>query len=143
MRQGKGDMLALVAVAWLAHVLGTGGQVPDYFDCSPGSTNGAGITGTDTKPCIATGSFFLSNHRAGAVTEAVLRSVGGINELRSMNNEYRMTLQTDGNVVIYKVADGSVKWAAGGSPGSGPYTLRLQTDGYFPPDLFCCSCRSH
>ena len=110
--------------------------MPDYFDCGPGSTNGAEITGTDTKPCPATGSFFLSTAHVAGDADVSLHS-NGINELRSMNNKYRMILQTDGTVVIYRMADGNVIWATVEPPGSGPFELRLQTDGYFPPDLLC------
>lgn len=48
--------------------------------------------------------------------------------LMSSNNQYRLSVQGDGNVVVYRISDNTPIWNKGGA-GNGSYRLNIQNDG--------------
>ena len=57
------------------------------------------------------------------------QTLGHGEQLQSLNSKYRLEMQTDGNLVMYRNEDGLVSWHTHtNGKGSPPYILDMQTD---------------
>ncbi len=102
---------------------GSGGVVSSWV--APGATLGARGWHTFGHDAQRTG---LLGQLQGPDDQLVERqTLGSGRTMRSLGDVYRMTMQTDGNLVIRRRTDGAVRWASGTrSPGA---TLTLLQDG--------------
>jgi hypothetical protein len=72
---------------------------------------------------IAAVAFAVTTFKAGTQLNAN-------NQLGSPNQEFRLNMQSDGNLVVYTVSNGNYKWSTD-TVGSGAIIAKMQHDGQF------------